>query len=411
MAPGYDVDRVRARIPALSSGLAFFDGPGGTQTPDVVADAVRAALAGPLSNRGDLTVAQENAERAVVGARAALADLLDADPAGIVFGRSFTQVTFDLARAMAKRWRPGDEVVVTRLDHDGNVRPWVIAAESVGAIVRWVDFDPDSGELATEAVAAAVGPRTRLVAVTGASNLIGTRPDVEGIAAAAHDVGAWLHVDAVHLVPHEAVSLRSSGADLIGCSTYKLLGPHAGVVAGRLEVLEQLHPDKLLPSTDEVPERFELGTLPYELMAGAAAAIDLVADLAPPPAPDATRRQRIERSMAALAGHEDRLRQRVEEGMAGLPGVTLRSRAARRTPTILATFADRDAGAVSRQLAAHGINAPAGTFYAHEAARHMRLGPDGGLRVGLAPYTDDDDVDRLLDGLGQLLWGGGGTNG
>lgn len=402
MAPEYDVRRVRARFPALASGLAFFDGPGGSQTPDAVADAVRATLAGPLSNRGDLTLAQDNAEQAVVGARAALADLLDADPAGIVFGRSFTQITFDLARAMAKSWRAGDEVVVTRLDHDGNIRPWVIAAEAAGATVRWVDFDPETGELPASAVAAVLGERTRLVAVTGASNLIGTRPDVEAIAAAGHDVGAWLYLDAVHLVPHEAVSLRTSGADLVGCSTYKLLGPHAGVLAGRPEVLEQLHPDKLLPSPDDVPERFELGTLPYELMAGAAAAVGFVADLVPADE-GATRRQRIETSMAALAVHEERLRQRVEDGLSALPGVTLRSRAAHRTPTILATFADRDAGEVSRQLAARGINAPAGSFYAIEAARHMGLGPDGGLRVGLAPYTDDADVDRLLDALAETM--------
>src|SRR3954467_4019525 len=169
----YDVAKVRAHFPALESGLAFFDGPGGSQTPDVVAEAVRATLVGPLSNRGDLTVAQENAERAVRGARKALGDLLDAAPEGVVFGRSFTQLTFDLSRAIAKDWRPGDEVVVTRLDHDGNVRPWVIAAEAAGATVKWVDFDPDSGELSMSSLEEALSSRTRLVAVTGASNLIG----------------------------------------------------------------------------------------------------------------------------------------------------------------------------------------------------------------------------------------------
>ncbi|QYG92095.1 cysteine desulfurase-like protein [Iamia sp. SCSIO 61187] len=402
MAPPYDVARLRRRFPALASGLAFFDGPGGSQTPDVVADAVRATLAGPLSNRGDLTLAQDNAERAVVEARAALADLLEADPQGVVFGRSFTQITFDIARAMAKRWGPGDEVVVSRLDHDGNVRPWVLTAEAVGATVRWVDLDPASGELAMGSLDRAITPRTRLVAITGASNLIGTRPDVAAVAAATHHVGAWLYLDAVHLVPHEAVSLRTSGADLVGCSTYKLLGPHAGVVAGRPEILEQLHPDKLLPSTDAVPERFELGTLPYELMAGATAAVDLVADLVPDDE-GATRRQRIETSMAAVATHEDRLRDRIEADLSERSGVTLWSRASHRTPTILATFADHDAGAVSRQLAEHGINAPAGTFYAHEAAQRLGLGPDGGLRIGVAPYTDDADVDRLLGALDETL--------
>ena len=397
----YDVAKVRAHFPSLESGLAFFDGPGGSQTPDVVAEAVRATLVGPLSNRGDLTVAQENAERAVVSAREALADLLGASPQGVMFGRSFTQLTFDLSRAMAKVWGPRDEVVVTRLDHDGNVRPWVIAAEAVGATVRWVDFDPETGELSTSSLEEALTERTRLVAVTGASNLVGTRPDLPAIAERAHAADAWLYVDAVHLTPHAPVSLAKSGADFVGCSTYKFLGPHAGVVAGRPNLLERLRPDKLVPATDEVPERFELGTLPYELMAGATAAVEFLADLAPGPA--TTRGDRLAASMSALEAHEDRLRDRVEDGLRSLDGVTLHSRAARRTPTVLATFDGHDAGDVALHLATHGINAPAGTFYAYEPARRIGLGPDGGLRIGLAPYTDDSDVDRLLAALAAYV--------
>ncbi|HRK48095.1 MAG TPA: cysteine desulfurase-like protein, partial [Nocardioides sp.] len=329
--------------------------------------------------------------------RAALADLLGATADGVVFGRSFTQLTFDMSRTMAKRWGTGDEVVVTRLDHDGNVRPWVIAAEAVGATVRWVDFSPETGELSLESLDEALSPRTRLVAVTGASNLIGTRPDLPVIADRVHAAGAWLYVDAVHLTPHASVSLEESGADLIGCSTYKFLGPHAGVVVARPELLEGLHPDKLAPATDDVPERFELGTLPYELMAGATAAVEFLADLAP--GSGATRRERLVASMAALEAHEDRLRVRLEDGLRALPGVTLHSRAATRTPTILATFADHDAGAVAQHLATRGINAPAGTFYAYEPSRRIGLSAAGGLRVGLAPYTDDSDVDRLLEAL------------
>jgi cysteine desulfurase family protein (TIGR01976 family) len=397
MSQEYDVAKVRAHFPALESGLAFFDGPGGSQTPDVVAEAVRATLVGPLSNRGDLTVAQENAERAVVGAREALADLLDTQPGGIVFGRSFTQLTFDLSRAMAKQWGPGDEVVVTRLDHDGNVRPWVIAAEAAGATVRWVDFEPETGELDLGSLESALTGRTKLVAVTGASNLIGTRPDLPAVAEQVHTVGAWLYVDAVHLTPHAIVSLPESGADFLGCSTYKFLGPHAGVVAARPELLELLHPDKLMPAPDLVPERFELGTLPYELMAGATAAVEFLGDLAPG---DATsRRDRLTASMAALEAHEDRLRERVENGLAALDGVTLYSRAKVRTPTVLASFERHDVRDVARHLAEHGINAPAGTFYAYEPARRIGLGEAGGLRIGMAPYTDDEDVDRLLDAL------------
>lgn len=398
--PEYDVARVRAQVPALESGIAFFDGPGGSQTPAPVADAIRAALVAPLSNRGDLTPAQQNAEQIVLDARAALGDLLDAPAEGIVFGRSFTQLTFDLSRTMAKGWGPGDEVAVSRLDHDGNVRPWVIAAEAVGATVRWIDLDPETGELSLDSLDEVLSDRTRLVAVTGASNLIGTRPDLPAVAERVHAAGALLHVDAVHLAPHAPVSLVDSGADLIGCSTYKFLGPHAGVLAARPELLETLHPDKLLPSPTRVPERFELGTLPYELMAGATAAVEFLADLAPGTA--SSRRERLAASFAALETHEDRLRTRVEEGLAALPGVTLHSRAARRTPTVFATFADRDAGDVARHLASRGVNAPAGTFYAHEPAQRLGLGPDGGLRVGLAPYSDDSDVDRLLEALAEL---------
>jgi cysteine desulfurase family protein (TIGR01976 family) len=396
----YDVARVRAHFPQLAS-AAFFDGPGGSQTPDVVARAIHDTLLAPLSNRGQLTEAERNADQVVTGFRGAMADLLGAEPGGIVYGRSFTQLTFDFSRAMAKEWGPGDEVVVSRLDHDSNVRPWVIAAEAVGATVKWVDFDPETGELTPDDVDAVLTNHTKVVALTGASNLIGTRPDLAAIAERVHDAGAWLYVDAVHLTPHASVSLTEWGIDFVGCSAYKFLGPHCGVVAGRVDLLEQLRPDKLLPASDQVPERFELGTLPYELMAGATAAIDFLADLAPGGA--TTRRARLESSMAALADHEDGLRERVEAELRNLPVVTLHSRAARRTPTTLATFEGHDAREVARGLAERGINAPAGTFYAYEPSQRIGLGPGGALRIGLAPYSDDSDIDRLLEALTDQL--------
>jgi cysteine desulfurase family protein (TIGR01976 family) len=396
----YDVARVRAHFPQLSS-AAYFDGPGGSQTPDVVARAIHDTLLAPLSNRGRLTEAERNADQVVLGFRSAMADLLGAEPGGIVYGRSFTQLTFDVSRAMAKEWGPGDEVVVSRLDHDSNVRPWVIAAEAVGATVRWADFDPETAELTADDVDAVLTNHTKVVAVTGASNLIGTRPDLAAIAERVHDAGAWLYVDAVHLTPHAPVSLAESGADFVGCSAYKFLGPHCGTLAGRVELLERLRPDKLVPASDQVPERFELGTLPYELMAGATAAVDFLAGLAPGDA--TTRRTQLESSMTALAVHEDGLRERVEARLAELPGVTVHSRAARRTPTTLATFAGHDARDLAGALAERGINAPAGTFYAYEPAQRIALGPDGGLRIGMAPYTDDSDIDRLLEALTELL--------
>ena len=197
-----------------------------------------------------------------------MGDLLGADPGGIVFGRSMTQLTFDFARTLAQDWRPGDDVVVSRLDHDANVRPWVRYAEKSGATLRWIDFDPDSGHLDVSDVEAVLTDRTKVVAITGASNILGSRPDLPAISKSVHAAGALLYVDGVHLTPHAVVDVTALGADFYGCSPYKFFGPHIGVMAAAPALLETLHPDKLLPSTEEVPERFELGTLPYELLTG-----------------------------------------------------------------------------------------------------------------------------------------------
>jgi cysteine desulfurase family protein (TIGR01976 family) len=396
----YDIAAVRAQFPALRSGTAHFDGPGGTQVPEPVARAVAETLTSSIANRGRVTAAERLADDVVLGARSAVADLLGADPRGVVFGRSATQLTFDLARTLAAGWGPGDEVVVSRLDHDANVRPWVHAAEAVGATVRWVAFDPATGELTVDDVAEVLTERTKLVAVTGASNLIGTRPPVAEIAALVHGAGALLAVDGVHLTAHVAVDARALGADFFTCSPYKFLGPHCGVLAADPGLLETLAPAKLLPSSDAVPERFELGTLPYELLAGTTAAVDFLAGLAES---DGTRRERLLAAMAALEQHEDGLREHLEAGLAELPGVRLWSRAAHRTPTLLLTFDGHAAADAFRFLAERGVNAPAGHFYAIEASRWLGLGDTGGLRAGLAPYTDTDDVDRLIAGLREFL--------
>ncbi|MET8473703.1 cysteine desulfurase-like protein [Streptomyces sp. NPDC006422] len=395
-----DIAAIRAQVPALKSGTARFDAPGGTQTPQPVIDAVAAALTGPLANRGLTTEGERNADRIVVESRAALADLLGTTPDTVVFGRSATQLVYDLSRTLAKTWRPGDEVVVTRLDHDSNIRPWIQAAEAAGATVRWADFDPETGELRPEHLEAVLSERTRLVAVTAASNLIGTRPDLPALADLTHAVGALFHVDAVHYASHAAVDLVALGADTLVCSPYKFLGPHLGVLTGRAELLASLRPDKLLPSSDAVPERFELGTLPYELLAGARAAVDFLAGLDSDA--QGSRRERLVASFAALEEHEDALRLRMEQGLADLGGVTRYARAERRTPTLLFTVEGHEPADVSRHLAEHGIDAPAGSFYALEASRRLGLGDTGGVRVGLAPYSSDEDVERLLAALQAL---------
>ena len=394
-----DVSRIRRDFPALDDGTAYFDGPGGTQVPRHVADAIAATMTAGLSNRGVVTGSERRAEDVVASARAALADLLGCEPGGVAFARSMTQATYDVSRALAKQWSSGDEVVVTRLDHDANIRPWVQAAEGAGAGVRWVGFDRDSGELGVDDIRAELSGRTRVVAVTGASNVLGTRPDIPAIAEAVHEAGALLYVDGVHLTPHAPVDVAALGADFYACSPYKFFGPHHGVVVADPALLESIHPDKLLPSTDDVPERFELGTLPYELLAGTIAAVDFIAGLASD-APD--RRTRVLQSMRAVEEYEDHLLDRLLDGLRALGAVRLHGHAKRRTPTVFFTVEGTSDQAVYQHLAAARVNAPASALYAVEASRWLGLGDSGAVRVGLAPYSTADDVDRLLSGLGEV---------
>ncbi|GDX32147.1 cysteine desulfurase-like protein [Actinomycetes bacterium] len=395
----YDVTRVRARIPALADGVAYFDGPGGTQTPDLVAAAIAAALTSPLSNRARVTGAEINADDITLAARAAGADLVNGEPRGIIFGRSMTDITFDIARTLAQGWGPGDEIVVTRLDHDGNVRPWVTYAQRSGATLRWVDFDKATGVLEVADVTKRLNENTRLVAITGASNLLGTRPDLVAIGKAVHRTPALFYVDGVHLTAHAPVDMQAIGADFYICSPYKFLGPHLGMLAAAPALLETLHPDKLRPSTEVVPERFELGTLPYELLAGITAAVDVLADLVPGDETTMSRRDRIVRSMTALESYEDELHAYLRAGLESVPGIRLYCHAPHRTPTELFSIDGVDSEQIYLTLAEVGVNAPASSFYAIEAADWIGLGEPGAVRVGLAPYTNHDDVDRLVAGL------------
>jgi cysteine desulfurase family protein (TIGR01976 family) len=394
------VAALRERFPALAEGAAHFDGPGGSQVPDVVADAVANTLRSAVANRGTVSAAERRAEHIVRAARGTAGVLLNTDPAGVIFGRSMTQLTYDTARTLAREWAPGDEVVVTSIDHDANIRPWVQAAEASGCVVRWAEFDPLTGTLSASSVSRLLGERTRLVAVTGASNLLGTRPDIPKIAEAVHQAGALLYVDGVHRTPHGPVDVAELGADFFACSPYKFLGPHCGILAAKPELLRDLRPDKLAPSTDAVPERFELGTLPYELLAGTTAAIEFLTDLVPG---EGSRRERLVHSMHALAGHESDMLRRLDDGLGEILGVTTFGAPKRdRTPTVLFQIAGLEPSTVHTELAAAGVNAPAGSFYALEAAQRLGLGDAGAVRAGVGPYTDQSDVDRLLNGVADL---------
>jgi cysteine desulfurase family protein (TIGR01976 family) len=392
----YDVEAVRRHFPSLNEGAAHFDGPGGSQVPDVVGDVVRATLIGAISNRGTSTASARRADKIVLDARAAMSDVLGAEPTGVVFGRSMTQLTYDFSRTIAKSWVAGDEILVSRLDHDANIRPWLQAAESAGVTARWIDFDPTTGELDIASLRELLNGRTKLVAVTAASNLIGTRPDVAEVAQLVREVGALSFVDGVHLAPHAPVNVAALGVDFFVCSPYKFLGPHCGVLAARPDLLRTLAPDKLLPSSNTVPERFDLGTLPFELLAGTNAAVDFIADLSGRPG---TRRERLLASMSDVEDHEQRLFNQLESRLTELDGLTLFGHAKLRTPTLLFSIEGISSSQVSEQLAAVGVNAPAGNFYALEVARRLGLGDDGAVRAGLAPYTNQHDVDRLIDAV------------
>lgn len=397
----FDVAAFRAQFPSLSSGIAHFDGPGGTQTPAVVGEAIARTLTGPLSNRGTGIASEQNAEEAILDFRAAFADLLGASSRGIVYGRSATQITYDFSRHLAKTWARGDEVVVSQLDHDANVRPWLQAAEAVGATVRWIRLDPATADLDLHDLDEIVNDRTRLVAVTAASNLLGTKPPVAQIARRAHQVGALVYVDGVQYAAHAAVDIEALGADLLVCSPYKFYGPHCAVLAADPALLATIAPDKLVPSTNDVPERFEFGTLPYEIMAGAGAAVDFIAGVAPV---GGTRRERLVTANRLIDAHEVRLRNRIEQDLASFGDrVTGYSIATDRTPTLFFTFREKDPTAIYAALQQRGILAPAGTFYAYEPFRALDTGTDEGLRIGLAPYNDDRDIDRLLEALHELV--------
>jgi cysteine desulfurase family protein (TIGR01976 family) len=376
----------------------MLDGAGGTQVPEAVIEAVAGGFREAMSNLGGAFEASERTGAVVAEARRAVADLVGGRPEDVVLGPNMTTLTFHLADALSADWREGDEVVVSSLDHDANVRPWVLAAADAGATVRWAEMDTGTGELPVEAVDAVVGDRTRLVAVTAASNAIGTRPDVRAIADRAHAHGALVYVDGVHSSPHVATDVGALGADLYACSFYKLFGPHAGCVAAAPELVERLTPRKLAPAPNVAPSRFERGTPAFEQLAGVTAAIDWIAALAE------TGGSRRERIVAAFEAIEERLAPLLERAVAGLGdigGVRLLPAPARRTPTLSFTVEGHAPRAVAEWLGRRSVSVWHGDYYAYELMRRFDL-PDGAVRASIVLYNDEDDVDRLVRGVAEL---------
>ena len=407
MATTFDVARVRGSYPALADGHAYLDGAAGTQVPVPVIDAIAAAYRAGIGNIGGAFAASERSDAIVAEARRAVADLTGGTASGVVFGPSMTALTYRMSGALARGWAPGDEIVVSRLDHDANIRPWIQAAARAGAVVRWAEADLATGELPAAQYAELVGDRTRLVAVTAASNVLGTRPDVAAIAAVAHAAGALCYVDGVHATPHSPVDVSALGADFYATSAYKWAGPHVAAVVAGPALLETLWPDKLAPSSDEVPARFERGTLPFADLAGVAAAVEHLASIAPgggasDAAGAAPRRERILASMTAVEEYEMALFARLLDGLGAMSHVTLYGKAARRAPTAFFTVPALTPREVASRLAARGVNVWNGDNYAYELCGALGLEPDGAVRAGLVHYNDASDVDRLLAGVGEL---------
>ncbi len=409
MSEHLDVDACRRQFPGLARLVAgrpaaFLDGPGGSQVPQSVIDAVSDCLAHRNANDGGAFATSREAGGVVQAARGAVAELLGAaDPGEVVFGLNMTTLTFALSRALARTWRPGDEVVVTRLDHDANVTPWVLAAADAGATVRYLDVDPSDCTLRLDSLAALLNDRTRLVAVGLASNAVGTVNPVRAVAAAARRVGALVFVDAVHAVPHRPVDVVELGADFLACSPYKFFGPHLGVVWGRRDLLDRLPVYKVRPAPDSGPGRWMTGTPSFEGIAGTHAAVDYLSSLGG----GGDRRAALASAYAAIRAHEDALSAQFLRGLARLPawrvwGVADPDRVADRVSTFGLTHRTKPAAEVAAAFAARGLFVWSGNFYAAGLIETLGLAPAGMLRIGFLHYNTSEEVARTLDALADI---------
>ncbi len=406
-----DVAGLRRQFPALQQVRhgrtpVFLDGPGGTQVPRRVIDAIADYLSNCNANHGGAFDTSRDSDRVLHDAHAAVADLLNApSPDEIVFGQNMTSLTFQLSRSLARTWRPGDEVIVTRLDHDANVSPWVLAARDAGAVVRRVDFRPEDCTLDLDDLRRQLNERTRLVAVGRASNAVGTVNDVRAVARLAHAAGARVFLDAVHYAPHGPIDVRAWDCDFLACSAYKFFGPHVGILWGRRDLLEELPAYKVRPAADDLPGRWMTGTQNHEGIAGVLAAVDYLAEVG---GAAGERGARLRAALTAIRDYETDLSRRLLAALAERPrfkvwGITDPDRLAERVPTVSITLPGTSSAALAEHLAARQVYAWSGNFYALELTERLGVEQQGGLlRLGLVHYNTADEIDGLMQALDEF---------
>ena len=411
----FPIDRVRREFPALSRThggrpRVFMDNPAGTQLPRRVVDAVSGALVDAASNYGGFFENSRNAEAVHARAHDAMADFVNArSPNEIVVGPSMTALTLHLSRSLCRGFAPGDEIVVTRMDHEGNVAPWLLLAEDLDLVVKWLPFNRDTWKIEPEDLEAVLGPRTRLLALNCASNLTGSINDVAELVVLARSAGATTYVDAVQLAPHQCIDVRALGCDFLVCSSYKFYGPHLGVLWGRRELLEELPAYKARCASDASPEKWESGTPQTELLAGLAACVDHHDWLGGQVSDEDSRRGRIEAAYRAATDHEARLVTRLIDGIQAIPGTTIHgitnpNRVGERVPTVSMTHDRVPPPRVAERLARDGICVWSGHNYALEVVRHLGIDEETGVvRIGLAHYNTEEEVDRTLVALEEAL--------
>lgn len=400
------VESIRADFPALDRRehghrVAYFDGPGGSQVPRAVVEAMTDYLYHHNANTHWSYPTSMETDALLAAARETYADFFNAAAGDVSFGNNTTTIAFHLARALARGWREGDEIVVTELDHHANIAPWRAAAQDRGLVVRSVPLDVVTFRTDWTELARALGKRTRMVAVGAASNALGTVTDVARACAMAREVGALSFVDAVHLAPHAVLDVRAIGCDFLACSSYKFYGPHAGVLFGRSSLVQSLDVPKLDPAPNEAPERLETGTQNHEGIVGAAAAVEWLASLS---TSAGSRRERLVQVMRSLHARGDALAARLWSGLASIDGVTLYGPqpGTPRTPTVAFTVSGHTTDDVARRLVADGLFVSNGHFYAQTVAERLGRGEEGFVRAGAACYTTEEEVDRLIAAVRAL---------